>query len=663
ALDVGSVRYMAPELFDEDPVDQRCDLYALGIIAYEMFAGRDGFEEAFRIVLRDQRNQALRWMKWHTNQRAKATPLTELNEDVDPNISALIERLMEKDPAQRVESAHQVIDALRRHFSGEPAAPAAGDTPPAGAATDDVSATAPLPETNRLPVVIGAASLSAMVLIVLLLVGLQQYRTSTAYEQRRSQAIDRFQIARDDLKEGYYDDAIKTFVALARAWPDDKVLGDGARARAWYARGLQQMEAENWEQARQAMQEAGSLNQLSPDLIHQQIREINQRAAFDKEVEQITSYIEQGRYGAARQRLLAQEDLRLTDEETERLEQLGQRIEDQQKQEEVDDLIKRAEGLEAAGDRAGAIAALQEGLEEYQTGSIRRLLLEMQRRRQHAAALQRGTEAEAAGDLAQAVSAYKQALEIRPDEDLEQKTRQLQAELAYRRGREHQRGGRLDEARAAFRTAIGLSGHEPARDALAEIDELGRFESLVAAGNQAMEAGNYDAAIDQFRKALKVREDVSVASRLNEAQIQRRLQRADRALRNRNIDAARGLYQEVLELDPENRLATTGLEQVAKWDQYAGHLARGDRYRRESRFGEAKLEYSRAADIFNTDEIQQRKTDIEYESLIAAAQADIAAEQWESAYGYLQAARSVRRTDQVDRLLMKVADYVLDSPE
>src|SRR5690606_35571354 len=53
ALDVGSVRYMAPELFGDEKADQRADIYALGLVAYEMLAGRDKFADVFKIVLRD----------------------------------------------------------------------------------------------------------------------------------------------------------------------------------------------------------------------------------------------------------------------------------------------------------------------------------------------------------------------------------------------------------------------------------------------------------------------------------------------------------------------------------------------------------------------------------------------------------------------------------
>ena len=116
SLPMGTTKYMAPEMFTGTPVDPRADLYSLGFIAYEMFAGPQKFAETFKDVLRDEKAQQVRWMHWHSNPVMKAPPLKDIQPGVPPLISKIIERMMEKDPAKRFASADQIIRWFRRIF-------------------------------------------------------------------------------------------------------------------------------------------------------------------------------------------------------------------------------------------------------------------------------------------------------------------------------------------------------------------------------------------------------------------------------------------------------------------------------------------------------------------------------------------------------------------
>lgn len=99
---IGSVDYMAPEQCVTDTVDERTDVYGLGVIAYRMFSGQLPFGEAPTAEL-----LALHLI-------APAKPLSELA-GIDDAVSAVVDKCMRKDPAQRYPNMRALradLDAL-----------------------------------------------------------------------------------------------------------------------------------------------------------------------------------------------------------------------------------------------------------------------------------------------------------------------------------------------------------------------------------------------------------------------------------------------------------------------------------------------------------------------------------------------------------------------
>ncbi|MDE3135487.1 MAG: protein kinase [Acidobacteriota bacterium] len=153
----GTPGYMAPEALLEKEVDARADLFSLGVVFYEMLAGRHPF--------------MLRGDSFITtvNRVLKTTPksIGALNSRATPQIEAIVMRLLEKEPVARYMSAAQLGADLKA---------AAG-----GSAVSALTASSVrLPFRYRKPV-LGSI---AVMLVVAAAAGLYLYRKATLPERR-----------------------------------------------------------------------------------------------------------------------------------------------------------------------------------------------------------------------------------------------------------------------------------------------------------------------------------------------------------------------------------------------------------------------------------------------------------------------------------------------
>jgi tetratricopeptide (TPR) repeat protein len=111
---VGTLGYMSPEqaAADPDEVDTRSDVYALGVLCYELLAGRQphalkgkGFSAAVR-ALAD----------------AEPVPLAEVNRAFRGDLDTLVAKALEKDKARRYQTAGDLADDIERYLNDEPIA-------------------------------------------------------------------------------------------------------------------------------------------------------------------------------------------------------------------------------------------------------------------------------------------------------------------------------------------------------------------------------------------------------------------------------------------------------------------------------------------------------------------------------------------------------------
>ncbi len=101
---MGSVRYFSPEQARGGYVDERSDIYSLGITMYEMVTGKVPFDKETSIAI------AMAHLK------ETVTPPREYFPDIPPSLDKVILKCVMKHPEQRYQSAQALIEDLKQVF-------------------------------------------------------------------------------------------------------------------------------------------------------------------------------------------------------------------------------------------------------------------------------------------------------------------------------------------------------------------------------------------------------------------------------------------------------------------------------------------------------------------------------------------------------------------
>ncbi len=107
---VGSPGFMSPEQLKGAAVDGRSDLFALGVILYQLLTGRSPFDG-------DTVSEVL-----YKISTQPVDPPSEILADVSPDFDPILEKALRKDPADRFQSGREMIDALLAVSGGDAAA-------------------------------------------------------------------------------------------------------------------------------------------------------------------------------------------------------------------------------------------------------------------------------------------------------------------------------------------------------------------------------------------------------------------------------------------------------------------------------------------------------------------------------------------------------------
>ena len=108
---LGTLPYMSPEQVTGDPlaIDTRSDVYALGVILYELLAGKLPY------LLSHQLHEAVR-----TIQQSDPAPLSSIDRTYRGDIETIVAKALEKDKARRYASAADLAGDIRRYLDDQP---------------------------------------------------------------------------------------------------------------------------------------------------------------------------------------------------------------------------------------------------------------------------------------------------------------------------------------------------------------------------------------------------------------------------------------------------------------------------------------------------------------------------------------------------------------
>lgn len=101
---VGTPLYMSPEMLRGEVIDQRADIYSLGMVLYHMLVGRPGFDTTTSNIT----------TLIYTILEKGPTPPSQYNPALTAEVEAVVMRALQRDPAQRFERAEKMSSALNQ---------------------------------------------------------------------------------------------------------------------------------------------------------------------------------------------------------------------------------------------------------------------------------------------------------------------------------------------------------------------------------------------------------------------------------------------------------------------------------------------------------------------------------------------------------------------
>jgi len=238
AMSLGTLAYMSPEQAQGQGVDNRTDLWALGVVFYEMLAGKrpfDGpYDAAILYAAANEDHESVR--SWR--------------EDAPDHIVDIVDRLLQKNPDKRYQSADELISDLESATAPPPLPAAEVAVESAPAETDE----APVAAAVTKSVGVSKSVLIAGAIIGIGAVGAIGWSVIKGGEETVAVALDR-EAARVHLTEGIERQNGGQY-SLALASFEQAIMADSTFAPAWSSLSAVHFQLNSFERSIQAADRA-----------------------------------------------------------------------------------------------------------------------------------------------------------------------------------------------------------------------------------------------------------------------------------------------------------------------------------------------------------------------------------------------------------------------
>jgi len=705
---LGTTKYMAPELFGGGSVDGRTDMYSLGFIIYELLLGREKFEEIFADIVRDPRIATVRWMKWHGNQAVQAPALSQVNPAIPTALSALVARMIAKDPDDRYENMESLGLAIRTELAGVPLADEARVAEPGAAVAlpeepqDDELAplepifdeeelektpTAPLPKSTLSKrtklILLGAIALTTVAFIVGLAIRshLRAQRASQSAQGVYAAAIQAYE-ARD------YETALEKFKEVRRRFGDTREAAKasvlGPMSRAYLA-----IQGEEWEEAARAEDEAQDgvenvqraytdqemvawtrqWDQKVKDLTIYRINHRDHRETFRR----AKQYAAQGRYDDAI-REMGTSRASLTEEQEKEVEDFLTEMRRKSVTAKYEGLRADADEAIKRGDESRALSLL-EAMRALADGEAARVALSPQQRetwRQEIRSRRAGIsqaakvrrvqktieQARRDKDKQAELDALGQLYELKPDQRTADRILELRLEILYEQGVSYRQAGEIRKATDAFVQCLRLKeDYEPAQRELEELNREAGLRALLEQADRALDEQRWATALELYRQAYEQQADAQVARKIKVCQARMLLAEAQKLAGQGDYEQAKRKYAEAGLKDPSlmDTEVTPAIEAIERIQDRQALIGEGKALLAKKKGAKARQKFEYAKNLSETkdeeDEADKLIIQADYGKFIDLGKKAMASGDWIRAKAWFEAARGKMATKEAAELL------------